>query len=93
MMRKIILDKPFKKEYQQIIKIYHLKDEFVKVVTLLALGEKLPLSYKDHQLCGNYKSYRECHLKPNVILLYKIEDDKLIVVLCDIGSHASVLKI
>lgn len=68
------------------------KEEFIKVVDMLASDEKLPVNYRDHALTNNLKGYRDCHLKPDVVLIYKKERDKLILVLCTIGSHSEVFR-
>ena len=49
--------------------------------------------HRDHALKGDFKGYRECHIKPDVLLIYKIEKDVLILVLADIGSHTNLFGI
>ncbi len=58
------------------------------VVKNLLNGKKLGLEYKDHQLKGRLKEYRECHLSGNWLLMYKIKDDCLL--LFRTGSHPEV---
>ncbi len=55
---------------------------------------KIPLDekYKDHPLSGNYKGYRECHIQPDWLLIYLIEDDILTLTLVDTGTHADLFK-
>ena len=60
------------------------------VVGIIAAGEPLPAKYIDHKLQGQYDGYRECHIQPNWLLIYKIEDDKLILTLTNTGSHADL---
>ena len=60
------------------------------VVEVIALGEKLPAKYKDHKLHGKYKDYRECHIEPDWLLIYKIDNDKLILTLTNTGSHSDL---
>lgn len=45
---------------------------------------------KDHALSGNYKGYRECHIQPDWLLIYLIEDDILTLTLIDTGTHANL---
>lgn len=66
------------------------EEEFIMVVNMLANDEKLPASYRDHALTNNFKGYRDCHLKPDVVLIYKKEKDKLILILSTIGSHSEI---
>ena len=51
---------------------------------------KLEDKYKDHQLKGNMKDFRECHIKPDLLLVYMIEDNVLKLV--DIGSHSELFN-
>ena len=67
------------------------KGEFWVVVNMLAADEPLPLRYRDHPLIGNWKGHRECHIKPDLLLIYqKTDDNRLILV--NLGSHAKVFK-
>lgn len=56
------------------------------------LLHKIPLEAKnrDHALSGNYKGYRECHIQPDWLLIYLIEDDILTLTLIDTGTHADL---
>lgn len=65
--------------------------ELKKVLKHLENRELLPSKYKDHVLKGRLKNIRECHLKPNALLLYFVIENETLK-LIDIGSHASVLK-
>jgi mRNA interferase YafQ len=64
--------------------------KFEKVVAVLASGQKLPIKYRDHKLIGNNSGLRDCHIEPDWLLLYKIENDILILELSRIGSHADL---
>lgn len=67
-----------------------VKKKIEQTIDALAKGEKLPLSYKDHCLNGELSKYRECHIKGDLLLIYKIEKENLILVLVDIGSHSQL---
>ena len=56
------------------------------------LLHKIPLEMKnkDHALSGNYKGYRECHIQPDWLLIYLIEEDILTLTLIDTGTHADL---
>lgn len=60
------------------------------VIDKLASGEKLSEKHKDHFLTGNYSSYKECHITPDWLLIYKLFDDELILILTRTGSHADL---
>lgn len=62
------------------------------VIKLLMTGQPLDPKYNDHQLIGNFRKFRECHIKPDWLLIYLIEKDVLILTLIDTGSHSEILK-
>jgi mRNA interferase YafQ len=66
--------------------------ELDKVVTLLCEGKKLPAKYKDHQLSGTLIDYRECHIKNDLLLMYQIDNNVLVLVLVDIGNHSTLFR-
>jgi mRNA interferase YafQ len=57
---------------------------------ILVTGESLPGSYNDHSLKGEYKGFRECHLEPDWLLIYRIAEDKLILFASGTGTHADL---
>jgi mRNA interferase YafQ len=59
---------------------------------ILVTGESLPASYKDHSLKGDYKDFRECHLEPGWLLIYRIVEDKLILFASGTGTHADLFN-
>ena len=61
-----------------------------KAVDMLADGDTLPDKYHDHALSGEYAGYRECHLQPDWLLIYRIEKDLLILGLTRTGSHSDL---
>lgn len=61
-----------------------------EVVDLLRQGRQLDEKYRDHGLSGNFAGFRECHMKPDWLLVYLIENDALTLV--DTGSHSDIFK-
>ena len=61
-----------------------------KVVSIIAEGKVLPEKYRDHPLTGNYEDCRECHITPDWLLVYEIEDDELILYLTRTGTHSDL---
>jgi addiction module toxin component, YafQ family/addiction module toxin, RelE/StbE family len=88
-MREIIQTKQFKKDYKKIASSgrYSLKD-FLTVVERLAQDESLPDKYRDHGLVGEWKGCKECHIKPDWLLIYQKDDKTLILVRT--GSHSDL---
>ena len=80
----------FKKSYKLMIKrgkdISHL--DFV--VNTLMSGKQLSEKYHDHELTGTWKGYRECHIEPDWLLIYYVENDVLVLTLVDTGSHSDL---
>lgn len=90
MKYKIEFAKSFKKSFKKLSP----KDKllFKKVSKCLSDGEILESKYCDHPLKGQYSGFRECHLRPNLLLIYEKQDDKLILYCFDIGSHSELFK-
>jgi len=68
------------------LKIERLKE----VVTILAEQKKLEDKYRDHGLSGDYKGFRECHIEPDWLLVYRIDEDVLELFLFRTGSHSDL---
>jgi mRNA interferase YafQ len=77
----------FKKDYKLAIKRSLKISLLEEVVAALALGEPLPDKNKDHALTGNWVGYRECHILPDWLLIYRIENDVLVLTLARTGTH------
>ncbi len=60
------------------------------VIKMLAVGETLPRRFKDHDLSGDYIGCRECHITPDWLLIYRISQEKLILVLSRTGTHSDL---
>lgn len=90
-MLKVVLSNQFKRDVVLAKKRGLKLDELYTVVDLLVEGQKLPDKYRDHQLIGNYKGFRECHIKPDWLLIYNINDEELELYLFRTGSHNDFL--
>ena len=62
------------------------------VVEELRLGNTLDEEYKDHILKGEYAGFHECHIRPDWLLIYLVEDDILTLTLVNTGSHSDLFK-
>ena len=82
----------FKKDYKLAMKrgldISLLED----IIAKLALGESLPEKNRDHALNGNWNGYQECHILPDWLLIYKLEDNILILTLARTGTHSNLFN-
>ncbi|MCL2693927.1 MAG: type II toxin-antitoxin system YafQ family toxin [Oscillospiraceae bacterium] len=61
-------------------------------IELLAKGGRLPPKYRDHQLQGKLSAFRECHIKGDRLLVYRIIEDKLILSLHSTGTHTDLFE-
>jgi mRNA interferase YafQ len=80
----------FKKDYKKIKKRSKDLSKLKNVIEKLATGRSLEPKYKDHQLSGNWKGHRDCHIEPDWILIYRINFDDLY--LERTGSHSDLFK-
>ena len=67
-------------------------EKLFDVIEKLANGEALEAKYRDHDLTGNYKGCRECHVEPDWFLIYEIVDDVVVLLLYRVGSHSELFK-
>ena len=80
----------FQKDLKKVQKRGYDLSLLTTVLNILANGESLPQKYKDHNLSGNYKGCRECHITPDWLLIYEILDDELILYLTRTGTHSDL---
>jgi len=66
------------------------KSELDVVVKLLSEQKPLPPKYKDHPLKGNFAGFRECHIRPDWLLMYKVDKQILTLVLVRTGTHSDL---
>ena len=91
-MLDIVYSKQFKKDYKKIQNNAKRKQALVDVLNQLCQERKLPAKYKEHSLIGEYTGFMECHIKPDLLLIYRIKDDELILYVLRVGSHSELFK-
>lgn len=82
----------FKKDLKLAKKQGKDLDKLFEVINMLANEEKLDTKFKDHDLSGNYKGTRECHIEPDWLLIYEIDNNALILMLYRLGTHSELFK-
>ena len=82
----------FKKDIKLLRKQGKNIEKLYEIINILAYGEELDAKYRDHNLIGNYKGYRECHIEPDWLLIYKVMENILILTLSRTGSHSELFK-
>ena len=82
----------FKKEYKKIKKQGKNLDKIRYIVNQLACGNSLDSQYNDYKLNDSkrFKDCRECHIEPNWLLIYRIDNNELILLLVETGSHSDL---
>lgn len=90
-MYKVVASNAFKKSLVKIIRQYpRIEKTFDHVVRTLASGKQLDKKFRDHKLKGQYEGFRDCHIAPDIVLIYTIDDGNLILILSKIGSHSNL---
>lgn len=88
-MRQFLRTGAFKRDYKRCKKADpDLDSSLIPVLRLLANGMPLPRKHVDHPLTGAWKNYRDCHIKPDLVLIYKIDPESLTLV--RLGSHSEL---
>ena len=89
-MLKIRYHTLFKKDYKRAIKRGYDIKLIEEIIQKLAKGEQLPEKNKDHPLSGNYSGCRECHITPDWLLIYEIDNGELVLYLTRTGTHSDL---
>lgn len=89
-MLKVRYSAKFKKDFKIIVKRGYDQSKFQDVIGKLRNREELPREFCDHPLKGDYLGHRECHITPDWLLIYKIEEDILTLSLTRTGSHSDL---
>lgn len=80
----------FKKDFKRFLKQGFDENLLSETLNYLVFDKELPSRYKNHPLKGNYKGCYDCHIKPDCVLIYSIEENTLI--LHRIGSHSDLFR-
>lgn len=83
-----IFENTFKKDIKRLQKRGKDIDKLKDVIDKLLDQQELSVKYKDHALIGNWKGYRDCHIEPDWLLIYKITETNLFLVRT--GSHSDL---
>lgn len=89
-MLKIILTNKFQRDLKLIQKRGYNLSALKEVVDKLSNQETLPAKNHDHYLSGKYANYKECHISPDWLLIYRVFQDDLILILSRTGTHADL---
>ena len=82
----------YKRDYKACIKRGWDISLLDSVVELLMQGKPLPARCYDHELVGNWKGFRECHIRPDWLLLYYVDHDIVTLTLTQTGTHSDLFQ-
>lgn len=88
--RDIVWTNQFKKDYKAAIKRRLNIELLDEIIRKLSRGETLPEKNRDHALTGNWSGHRECHIQPDWLLVYRVEEDLLVLTLARTGTHSDL---
>ena len=89
-MYEIVPSNRFRKDLKTAIRRGRNVDLLEKVVNRLAAGEPLDEVHRDHPLIGDYAGFRECHIQPDWLLVYRIREEELLLLLVRTGTHSDL---
>ena len=87
----MILTGRMKRDVKLMKKRHKNIDLLIDILDKLSKGETLPEKNKDHQLKGEWQDFRECHIEPDWLLIYRIDKGELVLIATATGSHADLL--
>lgn len=91
-MLKVRYSAQFKRDFKRAKKRGMPLDELKWVLAELAKEHTLPPKYRDHQLTGDQKEFRECHIQPDWLLIYRVQKDELVLVAQRTGTHSDLFQ-
>lgn len=91
-MLDIVLSTQFRKDLKTAAKRGYDLSILNQVVDALASEKELDQKYHDHKLSGEYTKFRECHLKPDWLLIYSKNEKELLLLLARTGSHSDLFS-
>ena len=80
----------FEKDVKRMAKRGMHMQELTAVIDLLLAESLLPEKYQDHPLTGDYAGFRECHIRPDWLLIYTIQSERLILTCMRTGTHSDL---
>jgi len=89
-MLRLVTTNLFKKQLKRCRKRGWDMNALDEVVTLLQKGKPLPEEYRDHGLSGDRTGQRDCHIKPDWVLIYRVRKEVLVLQLLETGSHSDL---
>ena len=90
MSLKVVWTTKFKRDYKRAMKRGLDMSRLDEVIRTLAAGRELAVAHRDHALGGEWRGHRECHVQPDWLLIYYVDDELLVLTLTRTGTHADL---
>lgn len=91
-MLELVTTSKFRKDYKRVKKRGYNISLLEEVISSLLNQEQLEEKFRDHELVGNYSGFRECHILPDWLLIYSVDNDKLILTASRTGTHSDLFS-
>lgn len=91
-MLKPIYKSSFKRDVRRVVRRGKSLERIMDAVRLLCAQQPLPAAFRDHALKGKFAGYRDCHVEPDLVLIYRIVEGRLELVCFRLGSHADLFS-
>jgi mRNA interferase YafQ len=85
-----VFRKQFSRDLKRAVKRGKSLKKITAVIDLLRTQQPLPPNLRDHPLSGNYAGYRDCHVEPDLVLIYRIVQNQLQLICVRLGSHSDL---
>lgn len=89
-MYKLFVSNRFKRDFKKCKRQNKNMQKLQNMLESLSANETLPINSRDHSLTGNYSNYRECHIEPDWLLIYRINREENLIELVRTGSHSEL---
>jgi mRNA interferase YafQ len=86
----LVFTRQFKRDYGRYSRSGQGVEDIDAFIRLLASGQVLSPRYRDHALKGEYRTFRECHVRPDLLIIYRFDGSRLMLV--RLGSHAELFE-
>ena len=91
-MYQIVTSSRFRKDLKKCKKQGKPIVKLKEIDQILSKGKNLPIKNRDHSLTGNWEGFRECHIEPDWLLIYRIDEDEKTIIYTRTGSHSELFK-
>ena len=90
MVLEIVYSSRFKRDYKRMMKRGRKEEDLREVLEYLVNRKELPERYHDHALSGDYVGFNECHINPDWLLIYRVNQKELVLLLARTGTHSDL---